>query len=58
MVSWGETQKQAVRLIVSPVGAVMRGGALVERRVRLLDERLECGFGGEASMRRGRERMR
>ena len=54
MIQWGEAQKQAVRLRVSPVGAVMRGGALVERRVGLLDEGLDFGCGGKASMRRGR----
>ena len=46
MIPSGEAQKQAVRLRVSPVGAVMGGGALVERSVRLLGERLKRGYGG------------
>ena len=44
MIHWGEAQKQAVRLRVSPVGAEMVG-AFVERVLRFLGAMGKYGRG-------------
>lgn len=46
MAHWGEAQKQAVRLRVSPVGAEFTVDALAEGRVGPVDEGVKRGPGG------------
>ena len=46
MAHWGEAQKQAVRLRVSPVGAGITADALAEGRVGPVDVAVKRGPGG------------